>query len=172
MHSNAIHHQLPKRGPATKPDHPDHAPCESWGSSPPSVHARHLHSAPRCPLSPSPSLDLGLAPCTPCDALCLALLATCPPWRDPNCPSCSFFSYPTPPRPVSVASWPRGRLPALGEPAASVDRPERSARRRSPEYSVLLRSGQGHPAGVERDTRQPSIHSVPGARRRRSPTAA
>lgn len=47
-----------------------------------------------------------------------------------------------------------------------------SARRRSPEYSVLLRSGQGHPAGVERDTRQPPIHSVPGARHRRSPPAA
>lgn len=58
MHSNAIQHHRSHTPPRPR------ASSESWGSSPPSVHARLLHSAARRPPSPiRPSLDLGLAPC-------------------------------------------------------------------------------------------------------------
>lgn len=67
MHSNAIQHHRSHTPPRPR------ASSESWGSSPPSVHARLLHSAARRPPSPSrPSLDLGLAPCKGPATLCLA----------------------------------------------------------------------------------------------------
>lgn len=170
MHSNAIQHHRSHTPPRPR------ASSESWGSSPPSVHARLLHSAARRPPSPSrPSLDLGLAPCKGPATLCLAPSAL--PVRFPLPPS----PFLLPSHPPGLSPWPRGRLPALGHPVPSVDTPPKRAQlgggRPSTRYScgldkaIRLESRRTHaspdppcPRGAV-----PSLASSGPACRRRAP---